>query len=139
MDFMTAARTGFNKLTDTGGTAGRAEFWWYFLAVVLVSIAIGWVLSMFLGPMAGFVGALINVGLLFSATVRRLRDAGKPEMVAYAYFALALLFAATNSFGLALGIIGSILGLAALVLLIVLVFFLVQPSAGSGGGSTAAA
>jgi len=137
MDFMTAARTGFNKLTDTGGTAGRAEFWWYFLAVILVSIVVGWVLGMFLGTIAGFVGSLVWIGLMFAATVRRLRDAGKPEMVAYAFFGIGLITSATNFLGLSLGIIASILGLVSLVLLIVLIFFLVQPSAGGGGAAAA--
>ena len=131
MDFMTAAKTGFNKLTDFDGKAGRAEFWWYFLATVLVMIVVSIVLAMVLGMLGSVIASLAGIGLIAAVTVRRLRDAGKPEMLAYVYFGLAILLNLLTAFGIVLGIVSTILALATLVVALVLIFFLVQASAES--------
>lgn len=132
MDFMTAARTGFGKITDMSGKAGRAEFWWYVLAVIIAEIVISIILNMFLPIMtASLLTQIVGIVLIFSATIRRLNDVGRPATWAYAYFALSILTTLLAVMGMT-GIITSLVGLATLILLIVMIYFLVQPSAGAG-------
>ncbi len=135
MDFMTAAKTGFNKLSDFDGKAGRAEYWWYVLAAVLVMILVNIVLTAVLGLVGGFIGQLVGVGLMIAATVRRLNDVGRPAIFAYVYFGLAVLVGVMPLLGMA-ALMG-IAGIALLVLLIVMIYFLVQPSKGASSGDAA--
>jgi len=128
MDFMTAAKTGFGKISDMNGKASRSEFWWYVLAVVLVGIVISIVLNMVVGPfLASAIWQIVAIILLLAATVRRLADAGKPAFWAYIFFGLGLLSAVIMVVpGLAM--LTPILGIASLVLLVIMIYFLVQPS-----------
>jgi len=129
MDFMTAAKTGFSKISDMSGKASRSEFWWYVLAVVLVGIVISIVLNMVVGPfLASAIWQIVAIVLLLAATVRRLADAGKPAFWAYIFFGLGLLSAVIMLVpGMAM--LTPILGIASLVLLVIMIYFLVQPSA----------
>ena len=128
MDFMTAAKTGFGKISDMSGKASRSEFWWYVLAVVLVGIVISIVLNMVVGPfLASAIWQIVAIILLLAATVRRLADAGKPAFWAYIFFGLGPLSAVIMVVpGLAM--LTPILGIASLVLLVLMIYFLVQPS-----------
>lgn len=128
MDFMTATRAGLNNLMDYQGKSGVAEFWWYALAVFLGLLIGSIVLSTLLGYIGSIVVWLAWLGLMFSAVMRRMNDAGKPAAVAYAYFAVSALTIVAPLAGL--GALAGLLGLAALVLLGVMIFFLIQPSAG---------
>lgn len=128
MDFMTAAKTGFSKISDMSGKASRSEFWWYVLAVVLVGIVISIVLNMVLGPfLASAIWQVVAIILLLAATVRRLADAGKPAFWAYIFFGLGLLSAVIMLVP-SMAMLTPILGIASLVLLIIMIYFLVQPS-----------
>lgn len=134
MDFMTAAKTGFGRLTDFDGKSGRAEFWWYVLAAIIANVLIAIVLVSIMTPMgmpaiASLVSTLVGAGLLVAACVRRLRDAGKPEVLAYVVFGLNILYSLLGLVGMAIGAIGMIVGLISLVAGLVMLFFLVQPSA----------
>ncbi len=91
MDFVTAIKRGFAKVADRSGTATRDEFWWYLLAVVMISVIIGTVFRSFMGVSAVSVWALVFTGLMLSVTVRRLRDLGKPEVLAFGFFGLVIL------------------------------------------------
>ena len=128
MDFMTAAKTGFSKISDMSGKASRSEFWWYVLAVVLVGIVVSIVLNMVLGPvLASVIWQVVAVVLLLAATVRRLADAGKPAFWAYIFFGLGIVSAVIMLIpGMAM--LTPILGIASLVILIIMIYFLVQPS-----------
>lgn len=129
MDFMTATRTGLNKLTDWQGKAGVSEFWWYALAVFLGLLVANILFASLLGYLGSLLAWLAWLALMFSATMRRMNDTGKPIVVAYAYFAVASLTIVAPLAGL--GALAGILGLASLILLGVMIYFLIQPSAGA--------
>lgn len=49
MDFMTSVRTVFSKYADFKGRAQRSEFWWWVLAIWIISIALSMVDSALFG------------------------------------------------------------------------------------------
>jgi uncharacterized membrane protein YhaH (DUF805 family) len=98
MSFGTAIATGFQRYSDFTGKSGRAEFWWFSLFLVLVSIGAGALWE----PLA-FLWFLATVVPYLAIGVRRLRDAG---------FSWGLLF----------------LGLIPLIGTIVLIVLWVQPT-----------
>jgi len=132
MDFMTAAKTGFGKITDLSGTAGRSEYWWYVLAAIIANIIASFVLVM-LGTLGALLSSLLGAALLIAATVRRLRDAGKPEILAYVVFGLNVLNALLSVVGFVL--LALPLAIISLIAAVVMIFFLVQPSAGAAASS----
>lgn len=84
MSFAAAVRTCLRKYVRISGRAGRAEYWWFFLAIILASLIAG-VLDGIAGwgsedEVGGF-GALVSL-LTFvpsiTVLVRRLHDTGKP-------------------------------------------------------------
>jgi uncharacterized membrane protein YhaH (DUF805 family) len=91
MTFGASIQTVFRKYAEFTGRAGLAEFWWWVLFTVLVSIALNttllwtgflftgnnpWSGSPLPGPsIAGLWGVAVLVPTL-AVTVRRLRDAG---------------------------------------------------------------
>lgn len=124
MEPVEAVKTGFNKLQDMSGTAGRAEYWWYMLAVFVVGILAYGVLVQILGVLGSFAAALVFSALGISATIRRLREAGYPETYAYGYFGLYLLTAISVFI---MPAIAGLLGLVTLVAFVAMIYFLVQP------------
>lgn len=72
MDFGQAIKTCLNKYATFDGRAGRAEFWWFVLFNVLVSIAASIVWHR-LGNVAGLVLLLPSLAV----GARRLHDIGK--------------------------------------------------------------
>lgn len=67
----------FKKYVEFGGVAGRSEYWWFTLFVVLVSSAAS-VLDLVIGT-GGTLNVLVGLGLVLphlAVGVRRLRDAG---------------------------------------------------------------
>lgn len=129
MEPVEAVKTGFNKLQDMSGTAGRAEFWWYMLAVAIIGILLGGVLFSMLGFLGSLVASIIIAGLAIAATVRRLREAGYPETYAYGYFGLYILFYAVSFI---MPVASPLLGLVLLVAAIAMIYFLVQPPKAAG-------
>ncbi len=82
MGFGEAISTNLNKMTDFTGRAGRAEFWWWVLAVWIINF----VVSLVFGNVRGGSGFLWIIGWVISiiltlATIavgcRRLHDTGK--------------------------------------------------------------
>lgn len=73
MSFGTAIATGFRKYADFSGVAGRPEFWWFNLFLVLGSFVAGALFD----PLSGvwFFATLLPY---LAMGVRRLRDAGLP-------------------------------------------------------------
>ncbi len=83
MTFTESIKTGFSKLMEFSGRAGRSEYWWFclFLLLVLALLVAGIVLASTLSgaraPYGALVVLLVPLALAAaSAQVRRLRDAG---------------------------------------------------------------
>jgi uncharacterized membrane protein YhaH (DUF805 family) len=82
MDFSTAVRKGIDNIGNFEGRAGRAEFWWFVLAVWVVEVVLLTLINVIFGN--GFVGNVLwfivwVVGFLayLSVGVRRLHDVGQ--------------------------------------------------------------
>jgi uncharacterized membrane protein YhaH (DUF805 family) len=72
MDFSQAAQTCIRKYAEFNGRASRAEYWWFFLFVVLVSVLLDFVSHTLSG--------LFCLGMLLpsiAAATRRLHDTNR--------------------------------------------------------------
>ena len=72
MSFQEAIRVCFQKYADFNGRASRSEYWWFFLFVVLASLA-----AAMISPI---VSGLFTLGTLLPSTAaatRRLHDTGR--------------------------------------------------------------
>ena len=72
MNFSQAISTCLSKYANFSGRASRPEFWWFFLFMLLVTVAASMVSELF--------GGLASLALLLpsiAATARRLHDTGK--------------------------------------------------------------
>jgi uncharacterized membrane protein YhaH (DUF805 family) len=91
MDFQTAVKKGMDNIGNFSGRAGRAEFWWFVLAVWVVEVVLLFLTQLILG--SGFVGNLVwfiiwVVAFLayLSVGVRRLHDVGQSTwMIIFAF------------------------------------------------------
>jgi uncharacterized membrane protein YhaH (DUF805 family) len=72
MDFMTAVKTCFSKYATFSGRATRAEYWWWTLAMVIVSVA-----ASFINPIVSWVVALATFIPSLAVGWRRLHDIGR--------------------------------------------------------------
>jgi len=83
MSFQQSIRTALTKYADFSGRAGRAEFWWFFLFVVLgeavcnVFAVIPVTNGASLGVILANLFALAVLLPFLAVGVRRLRDTGK--------------------------------------------------------------
>lgn len=163
------AKRPIEKFADFTGRAPRAEFWWYFLAVIVASIVariIDNILGMNLVGPYGPISLLLMLGLIvpnIAVSVRRLHDTDRsgwwillpivPYCLAFVLGGAAMMGGAAS--GSAMGM-GAGMGIAAIFLLIgaacallLLVFYCLPGTPGdnrygpnpygSGGGSTVAA
>jgi uncharacterized membrane protein YhaH (DUF805 family) len=87
MTFGQAIETCFRKYADFTGWAGRSEYWWWTLFVVLVSVACSIVDAVAGLGFAATVWFLATLIPSLAVAVRRLRDAG----YAWGYLFLALI------------------------------------------------
>ncbi len=72
MNFQDSVRMCLSKYADFSGRAGRPEYWWFFLFVILVSLATSLVHPVLSG--------LFSLGILLpsiAAATRRLHDTGR--------------------------------------------------------------
>ncbi len=72
MNFQESVKTCFTKYADFNGRASRSEYWWFFLFVILASVATSLVSSVLSG--------LISLGTLIpsiAAATRRLHDTNR--------------------------------------------------------------
>ena len=89
-DMSLAVRSVLSKYVTFSGRASRAEFWWWFLAVLLLSLALGAIDGAVIAPLLGFDAFDANAGqplsliaglvLLLpgiSVSMRRLHDIGR--------------------------------------------------------------
>ena len=72
MTLQESIRVCFTKYADFTGKAGRSEYWWFFLFIILVSLAASMV--------SNILGALFSLGTLLpsiAAAARRLHDTNR--------------------------------------------------------------
>ena len=155
------AKRPIEKYADFSGRAPRAEYWWYFLAVIVASIVariIDNILGMDLVAAYGPVSLILMLALLvpgIAVTVRRLHDTNRSgwwiliALVPYGIMAVAAVGAlASGSMGALVG--AGMLSIIALCGAIALLVFMVLPGTpgdnrygpnpyGAGGGNTVAA
>ena len=80
MGFVDAVKAFFNNYTNFSGRSSRSEYWWAFLFIFIIAIAIG-----IIGGLFGETISLILTGLFYivillpsiSVAVRRLHDTDK--------------------------------------------------------------
>ena len=125
MTFTESVKTCLRKYVDFNGRASRSEYWWFFLFTVIVRVITGWI------PFVGFVIALALLLPSLSVTARRLHDTNRtgwwmllPIGLGLAGIIAGIALVAIGLFpiGVALAILGPVLGFVALLT------FLIQPS-----------
>lgn len=76
MDFVGSIQAGFKNYANFRGVATRAEFWYFQLFIVLVSLVLSVIDRLFPIGVLGLGFSLVTVLPSLSLLVRRLRDAG---------------------------------------------------------------
>lgn len=83
MSFGQSVSTCFSNYANFTGRARRSEFWWFYLFVVIVSVAVQAILALIFGGDSGayfLLSIAVSVALaipLYAAGARRLHDTGK--------------------------------------------------------------
>ena len=128
-----------NHYMDFNGRLGRAQFWYFILVCVLVSIVAA-ILDGVVGT--SLLRAIVGLGLLLptaTAAARRMQDGGRSGQLVWVwiivggiYQILALLIGLTGPFGALAFLaffftVGWLINLAYLVISIVIIYFCVQP------------
>ncbi len=125
MSFTDSIKTCFSKYIVFSGRASRSEFWWFFLFTFIVRLVTTWI------PFVGFIIALALLLPNLAVTVRRLHDTNRTGWWMLLPIGLGLagiLAGSITAFlglplvGVAIAILGSVIGFLALL------SFLVQPS-----------
>ncbi len=133
------AKRPLQKYAEFTGRAGRPEYWWYTLAVVVAALVISTVENLVgldgkIGPY-GPLSAIFFLGLLvpgLAVTVRRLHDTNRSGwwilIAVIPYFLLGLTMGMAMSSGSAGGLgMAGLLGLVALAGGIALLVFMILP------------
>lgn len=131
-------RTITDHYFDMTGRAGRAQFWYFVLAYIVIAIAIAIVQSVIFVPLL----AIFNLALLLPSAglgARRLQDIGRDGKLIWIFIALSVvsqlvslltmvgMFAIGWLSVLLFGPLAVVLNLALLVVCIVLIWFWCQP------------
>jgi uncharacterized membrane protein YhaH (DUF805 family) len=132
------AKRPIEKYADFSGRAPRAEYWWYFLAVIVASLIAQIIDSMLGLALFGPYGPLLillSLGLLvpgLAVTVRRLHDTGRSGwwilIALIPYFLVGVMMGMAAASGSMAGLAG--VGLFAIVALagaIALLVFMILP------------
>ena len=132
-----------NHFMDFSGRLGRAQYWYFILVCVIVSIAAA-IVDGILGGIVGhgLIGAIVGLGLLLptaGASARRIQDSGNNGQLVWIYviaavinYVITLLAVLSGPIG-ALGFlyfffsIGWLISLVMLVAGIAIIYFCVQP------------
>lgn len=85
MKFNEAVISGFKNIGNFSGRATRSEFWWYYLFVTLLAIAVGLIeifvfgieLDSEMDQMITRITQAVTTALTLSVFIRRLHDTGK--------------------------------------------------------------
>ncbi len=106
MGFTEAIRTCLSKFATFSGRASRPEYWWFLLAVVIVSVVLSIVDSALFGtgedagqPLTGIFQLAMFLPLL-AAAWRRLQDSGRPGWYALLPMLFSLAFVVMTLFGI---------------------------------------
>jgi len=98
MRFFEATRTCLGKFATFSGRASRPEYWWFLLAVVIVSVVLSLIDSAIFGtaedsgqPLSA-IFALVTFIPLLAAAWRRLQDTGRPGWYALLPMLFSLAF-----------------------------------------------
>ncbi|EHN91608.1 DUF805 domain-containing protein [Escherichia coli] len=92
--FLNNAIYCLKNLSTVNGRARRKEYWYYRLSVLLLIILISFIMGMMIGigvpginrDVVQWTASIINLILIFSATVRRLHDTGRSGWWFILYF-----------------------------------------------------
>lgn len=119
MGFTEAVKTCFSKYATFSGRAPRAEYWWFWLFLILLALVAGALDYFIFGPQTldsdngGPIAIITNLATLLpslAVTVRRLHDTNKP------WYYILMPFAA----GIAAFLIGGAIGAGWLIGIIVI-------------------
>jgi uncharacterized membrane protein YhaH (DUF805 family) len=131
-------RTVTEHYFDMNGRVGRAQFWYFVLANIVIAIGLSFVQMAVFLPLA----ALYNLAMLLPSAgmgARRLQDTGRDGKIVWAFitvafisqaFAAMTMLSAMSAGFLFLGpaiALSGLIGLALLVVSIVLIYFWCQP------------
>ena len=163
------AKRPIEKYADFSGRAPRAEYWWFFLALIVAYIVISIIESILginrmVGGVYGPITALLLLGTLvpsIAVGVRRLHDTNRsgwwilmplvPYCLAFVLGGAAMMGGAATgnpaSMGAGMGIAGIFLLIGAVCALVLLIFYCLPGTPGDnsygpnpyGGGTAAAA
>ncbi len=80
LTFQDAVKRVFNKYAEFSGRASRAEFWWFFLFTVIVSVVLGLLYAITGWGFFNYINGLFDLAVLIptlAVSWRRLHDIGK--------------------------------------------------------------
>lgn len=104
LDFVSAVKLAVGNIMNFGGRARRSEFWWWTLVVSVVAVVFLFI------PYLRALAVLGWTALVASAVVRRLHDSDAPDIIAFAFIGLSLVFSVFNGLRL-LGVVDEVYSL----------------------------
>lgn len=104
LDFVSAVKLAVGNIMNFGGRARRSEFWWWTLVVSVAAV-----IFLFI-PYLRALAVLGWTALVASAVVRRLHDSNAPDIIAFAFIGLSLVFSVFNGLRL-LGVVDEVYSL----------------------------
>ena len=104
LDFVSALKLAAGNIMNFGGRARRSEFWWWTLVVSVAAVVFLFI------PYLRALAVLGWTALVASAVVRRLHDTNAPDIIAFAFTGLSLVFSVFNGLRL-LGVVDEVYSL----------------------------
>ena len=104
LDFVSAVKLAVGNIMNFGGRARRSEFWWWTLVVSVAAVVFLFI------PYLRALAVLGWTVLVASAVVRRLHDTNAPDIIAFAFTGLSLVFSVFNGLRL-LGVVDEVYSL----------------------------
>ena len=104
LDFVSAVKLAVGNIMNFGGRARRSEFWWWTLVVSVAAVVFLFI------PYLRALAVLGWTALVASAVVRRLHDSDAPDIIAFAFIGLSLVFSVFNGLRL-LGVVDEVYSL----------------------------
>ena len=104
LDFVSAVKLAVGNIMNFGGRARRSEFWWWTLVVSVAAVVFLFI------PYLRALAVLGWTALVASAVVRRLHDSNAPDIIAFAFIGLSLVFSVFNGLRL-LGVVDEVYSL----------------------------
>ena len=104
LDFVSAVKLAAGNIMNFGGRAQRSEFWWWTLVVSVAAVVFLFI------PYLRALAVLGWTALVASAVVRRLHDTNAPDIIAFVFTGLSLVFSVFNGLRL-LGVVDEVYSL----------------------------